>query len=176
MLEWPSDDANNRPWGGEPKGRVVAVDLLARGAAFEKSEVAQNLVLDPLEHEGRPWMAAGVPPTIGNRGVEPLGNEPDAHQLVRRTMVAPPQAAVLPGEAVVVGADLGLVGAGAVLGPAHFQAAGLFRVPGGAPVKAVAAQVHESAAAAQPAVYPIQHAEAVILRVAAGDHDMVRRQ
>ena len=96
--------------------RVGAVDLEPGGAALEDAEIAEQLVLDALEHEGGARIAArGHAPVVGAM-VEALADEADARQLLRRPAVAPPEPAVLAGEAVVVLARPGVPGARAVLG------------------------------------------------------------
>src|SRR5260221_12949774 len=105
--------------------------------------------------------------------MEPLVENAAPRQRFGRGALAPPQPAVLAGEAVVVLADLGVPGAGAILAAPHLDDAIARRMIGDAPVEAVAAHIHQPSAAPDPAVERVEHCERIVFRMTAGQQDAV---
>ena len=156
--------------GWRPIGAAGPVQFEAGGAAADQTEVADDLAVDALEDEGGAGVvAAGGAAEIGGV-VEPLGDEAIADERLRRAPRAPPEPTVLTGEGHVVLPRLAGPGAGAVFSPAHLHDTGLVVTVGDAPVEAVAAHVHQPAAALGEGVNGVPHGGGVVLGVAAG-HD-----
>src|SRR5260221_4556357 len=93
---------------------IDGIDLDPGGAALQQAEIADDLALDAREDEGGTGIARGIGAAGIGRGIEALADEADPRQRIWRAALAPPQPALLAGEAVVILADLGVPGAGAL--------------------------------------------------------------
>src|SRR5262245_61647101 len=145
---------------------VGAIDLEAGGAVADEAEITDALVgADALEDEGRARIEAVGPASVVGADVEALRGEAGADQRLRRAAVAPPQAAILSGEAVIVLAGLGCPGADAPLGAAHLDDARQLAMEGDAPVEAIGAEIHQPAALFGEFLDRVEHATTVILRM-----------
>ncbi len=153
---------------------IDGIDLDPGGAALQQAEIADDLALDAREDEGGTGIARGIGAAVIGRVIEALADEADPRQRIGRAALAPPQPAVLAGEAVVVLADLGVPGAGAILAAPHLDDAIARRMIGDAPVEAVAAHIHQPSAAPDPAVERVEHGERIVFRMTAGQQDAVR--
>src|SRR5262249_13653505 len=145
----------------------------AGGAAEDHAVVAEDLVPDAGEDEGRARVVGVLGPPVVGRGVEALRDEAHAADRVRRPVVPPPQAAVLAGRRVVVLAGTLGPGAHAALGAAPLDQAGRRLRIGDAPVEAVAAEIHQAPAAVEIGLQRVEHLHGIVFRVAAGHHHAV---
>ena len=155
---------------------VGPVQLEARRTAAGQAVAADRLALHALEDPSVLGGVRGRQAAVVRALEQALAGEADAGQALRRPPVAPPQAAELAVERVVVLARLGLPGADATLGATYLQHARHLGVPRDAPVEAVAAEIDEPAAAAGIGLQRVQRAGRVVLRVRAGQHRPVGRQ
>src|SRR5579885_3276184 len=151
--------------GRRAQARVVAVDLEPGGAVAPGAEIADDLILDAREQERRARIARGGRAPVVARGVEALGDEADADQRVGRAADAPPEPAILASRVIVLSRLL-RPGARAVLGAAQLDHPGMRGIEADPPVEAVAAEIHEPAAAAQIALERLQHLQREILGMA----------
>ena len=118
----------------------------------------------------------GLRPPIVRRVVEPLADEPHARQRLRRSIVAPPQPAILAGETVIVLPNLGIPGARAILAAAYLDRAGPRRMISDAPIEPVATEIHQPPALTHPAIERIHHLQQLVFRMAAGHQHAIRPQ
>src|SRR5262249_14653323 len=125
---------------------VDRVDLEPCCAALQKAEIADQLLIDACKHPGSPFIRGSGQAAIVAAVVEPLADETDAREALWRSGVAPPQAAICAGEAVVILAGLRRPGAHPTLGAPHLDDARPGWMVGDPPVEAVATKVHQSAA------------------------------
>ena len=156
--------------------RIDAVDLQACRTALQDSEVAEDLLRHAIEDESRARIVRGIGAPVVRRMIEPLADEADAGQCLRRAVVASPQTAVFAGEAVIVLAHLGVPRARAVLAAAYLDRAGPHRMIRDAPVEAVAAEIHHASALTHPAVERVHHLQRLVFRMAAGHQHAIRPQ
>src|SRR5215831_9423265 len=120
MLEWFSLRATTSAWRRAEPG-VDRVDLEPRGAALQKAEIADQLLVDAVKHPGDPRIGGGGQAAIVAAMVEALADEADAGEALRRSAVAPPQPAQFASEAVVILAGLCRPSAHPTLGPSHLD-------------------------------------------------------
>src|SRR5262245_34940596 len=127
---------------------VDRVDLEPRRAALQKTEIADQLLIDALKHPGDPRIRGGWQAAIVAAMVEALADKANAREALRRSAVASPQPAIFASEAVVIFAGLCRPGAHTTLGAPHFDDARPGWMVRDLPVEAVASKVHQPAAAA----------------------------
>ncbi len=155
---------------------VGDVELEARGPA-EGAEIADPLVRrHALEDEGRARIAARRRLQVIGIGIEALRGEADADQALRGAAAAAPESARLAGEGEMHLGGIGLPGARAGLAAAHLDDAGQAVVEGGAPVEAVAAEIHQPPAPGEIGIEGIEHGARVIFGMAAGDDRAIGRE
>src|SRR5262249_55165902 len=123
------------------KPGVDRVDLEPCCATLQEAEIADQLLIDARKHPGSPWICGSREPAILAAVVDPLADEADPRKALRRSAVAPPQAAVFTGEAVVILAGLRRPGAHPTLGAPHLDDARPGWMVGDPPVEAIASKV-----------------------------------
>jgi hypothetical protein len=119
---WFSEAATTTALLGRTQPLVDAVQFEAGRAAPRKAFATDRVGRDTVEDPAHPGIAARLGFDAVVRADEvALRGEADAHQLLRRPRIAPPQAAVFGVELVVVLAGLGRPGADAAFAAADLD-------------------------------------------------------
>ena len=154
----------------------------ARGRAFRalgRARSSSKPAAPPPDRPKSPRISSSTPakiqPTSGSAALTlrqvvgalelALGGKAHTCQALRRAAVASPKAAIGAVEGVVVFAGLGSPGADAALGATDLNGAGLGSVEGDPPVKAIAAEIGELAAAIAEALQRVQGLLGMVFRV-----------
>ena len=166
--------------GGEHDGvqraaqpMVEPVEFEARRTAAREAVAAKHLFLHALKDPGVMIVARRrrLAVVITDEGA--LAREADAAQKLGRPVGAAPQSTIGAVEGVVVLAGLGRPGADAAFGAPDLDGTRDLIRQSDTPVEAVAAEIHQPPAGLGVALQRIERTLGVVLRMRAGQHDLV---
>ncbi len=156
------------------ESRIDTVDFPTRCPASNETKIADpfgfaNAVENKRGSEVETLRGALV---VGGQ-IEALSGHSCARYRLRRASHAPPHAAELFGETVVVLATFGHPRANAVFGPTHFNDAWQIGMVDGAPIKAIAAKINKAATLVLERRIGVEHSLGRVFGMRTGDDTLI---